>query len=145
MDILSIFSERLSELMFDGKITTEQLGKAIGLNGSAVRHWKEKTNSIALSNAVAVADYFKCSLEYLFGRTENFLDFTPLPVFPFYDRLRSIMDMKNITRYRICLDLKKSHRHFDKWKSGADPLIETVIELADYFDCTLDYLVGRER
>ncbi len=31
-----------------------------------------------------------------------------------------------------------------KWKSGAyKPSLDYLVKLANYFDCTLDYLVGR--
>jgi len=145
MDFLSIFSERLTELMFEVALTTDQLGKKIGVDGSTVRLWRLKKAVISLSNAIAVADFFCCSLDFLFGRSEYLLDFTPQPALPFYHRLVSIMKDKKISRYRVCIDLKKGHGHFDRWKSGVDPRMNTVLELAAYLDVTLDYLAGRER
>lgn len=144
MDFLSNFSERLSDLMFEAKLTTDQLGAKIGVSGSIVRRWRAKKLVISLSRALAVAEYFNCSLDFLFGRSETLIDFIPKPTIPFYDRLREIMESKNISRYRVCLDLKKGHGHFDNWKSGSDPDMSTVYEFAVYFDVTIDFLVGRE-
>lgn len=145
MDIMSIFSERLNELMAETSLTTEQLGEKIGVDGSTVRFWKLKKAVISLSNAIAVASYFNCSLDFLFGRSETVIDFTPQPALPFYECLTSIMKAKNISRYRLCIDLKKGHGHFDRWKSGVDPRMNTVFDLAVYLDVTLDYLAGRDR
>ncbi len=145
MDIMSIFSERLNEFMLEASLTTDQLAEKIGVDGSSVRFWKLKKAVISLSNAIAVADYFNCSLDFLFGRSVTVIDFTPQPALPFYERLTSIMRDKNISRYRLCIDLQKGHGHFDRWKSGVDPRMNTVYELAVYLDVTLDYLAGRDR
>jgi len=145
MNIMTNFSERLSELMFEMSLTSDQLGKNIGVDGSAVRFWKLKKAVISLSNAIKIADYFNCSLEYLFGRSDTLIDFAPRPALPFYERLISVMKDKQISRYRVCADLKKGHGHFDRWKSGVNPRMNTVFDLAVYLDVTLDYLVGRDR
>lgn len=139
------FSERLSELIQTKEITTNQLGEVIGVNGSTVRLWTGGKRHIRLKNAVALSDYFNCSLEFLAGRSETVIDFTPKTALPFYDCLREIMQQREITRYRIVHDLKKSHKHFDQWKTGSDPLLETVIEFADYFEMSLDAFIGRDR
>lgn len=68
-----------------------------------------------------------------------------MPSEPFYPQLRRVMKEKGVTRYRLVKDLKKSHGHFYFWEKGGDPSMQTVIDLADYLDCTLDYLTGRER
>ena len=145
MDIMSEFSERLSELMFDTSLTTTKLGEKIGVDNSAVSLWTTKKTVISLSRAIAVAKVFNCSLEYLFGRSDNLLDFTPHPELPFYERILELMKINKLSRYRVCIDMKKGHGHFDTWKNGADPRMNTVFDFAIYFDVTLDYLVGRER
>lgn len=145
MDKMSKFSERLIELFQSKEITTKQLSDAVGVNGSTVCLWLEGKRNIRLKNAIKLCDYFNCSLEFLVGRTEIVLDFTPQPAYSFYDRLRAIMDERGISRYRIVNDLKKSHKHFDRWKAGNDPFLETVIEFADYFMLSIDFFIGRER
>jgi len=52
---------------------------------------------------------------------------------------------KNITEYRICKDTKISRANFYSWKKGKHtPMPESIIRLTDYFDCSIDYLIGRE-
>jgi len=145
MDFMADFSDRLSELMSDAALTSDQLGEKIGVAGAAVRFWKTKKTVISLSHAVAIAELFGCSLEYLFGRTDNLLNFKPYPALPFYKRLTQIMADKKISRYKICIELKKGHGHFDTWKKGADPRMNIALDFAAYFGVTLDYLTGRER
>ena len=69
------FGERLSELMNSKELSSDKLGKIIGVNGSSVRRWCKGTLNIKLSKAVSISDYFACSLEFLFGRSEKKLDF----------------------------------------------------------------------
>ena len=144
MNILSNFSESLSELMSEKNLTSETLGKAISVNDSNIRHWKRGSYKLHLSNALKLADYFECSLEYLLGRTDTRLAHTPKNCPPFYDRLKQIMVSENKSGYTLVKETSFHRGHLHRWKNGADPIIETLIDLAAYFNCTLDYLVGRE-
>ena len=145
MESLKKFGERLTELLLSQELTSDKLGTKIGVSGSSIRRWCNGTLNIKLSKANTLADYFKCSLEFLFGKTEKILDFVLYPSEPFYPQLRRVMKEKGVTRYRLVKDLKKSHGHFYFWEKGGDPSMQTVIDLADYLDCSLDYLTGRER
>jgi transcriptional regulator with XRE-family HTH domain len=51
-------------------MTAEQLAAALGISRTTVYRWKTHPHQIFLSNLIAVADYFNCSLEFLLGRTE---------------------------------------------------------------------------
>lgn len=144
MDILSNFSESLSELMDEKKLTADALGKAVGVSDSMICYWKEGKYKLHLANALKLADYFGCSVEYLMGRKNMKLDYVPRVCPPFHDRLMQVMKNEGKSRYRIVKDTDFSNGHFTKWKKGADPLVETLVNLADYLNCTLDYLVGRE-
>lgn len=145
MDNLSKFSERLKDLMFEANdIKSEQLGKAIGISGQTIRAWCDGSQSIFLSKAVRLADYFHCSLEYLVGRSDTLLDFTIKPCPPFYDQFRAVMKERGATRYRMAKESKIKDSYFTTWKEGSDPHILSVITVADYLDVTIDYLVGRE-
>lgn len=142
---MSDFSERLRELLADAGISMEQLSEKINVDVTTVRRWNRDAHSTFLSNLVALAGYFNCSLEFLAGRTETKLDYTPQPCPPFYERFRELMKENGITRYRFTRTTRFKDQYFSKWKHGADPHLETLIELSDYFKCTIDYLVGREK
>jgi len=64
---------------------------------------------------------------------------------PFYARLRQVMEEKGKTRYRITKETKIKDSYFTTWRSGSDPHILSVIEVAKYLDVTIDYLIGREK
>ena len=139
-----LFRESLAELMSEKKLTTISLGEAIGVSATTVHCWLTGKTKLFLSNALKLTDYFECSLEFLLGRTAIRLSYTPKVCPPFYDRLKEIMTLQGKSSYRIVKDTSFSFGHFSKWRNGGDPYIETLLNLTAYFDCSLDYLVGRD-
>ncbi|NCA92960.1 helix-turn-helix domain-containing protein [bacterium] len=145
VDILSTFSERLKELCVDQGITSnEVLSKKLGISAETVRLWKNGQRYISLSQLVNLAECLNCSIDYLAGRNEKVLDFTPQSCPPFYNRLRTVMTEKHVTRYKLVKNTKIYDSYFSNWKNGADVHILTLVLLADYLDCSIDYLIGRE-
>jgi len=145
MKELSNFRESLAELMSERDLTHISLGNKIGVANPTVHGWKTGKHSITLSNALKLADFFECSLEFLLGRTESKLNYTPKECPPFYERLKAGMAENKTSWYRLVKDTAISNGNITKWKKGADPFVDTLLNLAAYFDCTLDYLVGRDR
>ena len=98
-----------------------------------------------LSQLVKLADYFDCSLDFLTGRTDTVLDYSPKPCPPFYARFREVMAERGITRYRMSKETKIKDSYFTEWSKGTDPHLFSLIEVADYLNVSVDYLVGREQ
>jgi len=140
------FNDRLKEIMDERGVTPKQLSQATGISLTSVYSWRKgESYKIYLSNLIKLCDALECSLEFLIGRTETPLDYKPQPCPPFYDRLRGVMEKEGITRYRLVQKTKIYDNYFTVWKRGRDPQLYSLIELADYIGCTLDYLVGRDR
>ena len=143
MEIMSKFSERLKELMFDcGQIKSEALAKKLKVSGPTVRSWMNNKRDITLVNAVNVADFFECSLDYLAGLSEVDHKVTARPLPPFYDNLRKVMAEQGVTRYQIAKNVV-ADVFFTKWAHGGMPMLYTACKLAQYLNVSLDYLVGR--
>jgi len=138
-------NEILNDLMLEKQIDTKQLASELNIDSSTIHRWLRDEGNMYLSNAVAICDYFECSLEYLTNRTDTKLSFTIHKEYPdFYLQVRHIMKQLGITRYKMTTTSKFKDSYFTSWKKGTEPQIPTLIELADYFKTTLDYLVGRE-
>lgn len=145
MDILSGFSERLLELMQENGLNAESLGKELGVAPTVVRRWCLPHKDAYFSNVVRVADYFHCSLDFLCGRSEIILDFTPKPCPPFMEWLPIVIKESGKTTYKIFKDTKIKSSYFTLWRKGREPQLSSLGVLADYLGCTLDRLVGRDR
>jgi len=144
MSNLSLFGERLSDLMLESNIKSDELGNKIGVSGSAIRRWQRGDGVINLTNLIALVDYFGCAIDYLVGRSDNTEAFKSKQLPPFALRLREVLQERGMSRYSLNRDTKFKNNYFWKWDRGTIPTLPNIIELADLLDCTIDYLIGRE-
>lgn len=62
----------------------------------------------------------------------------------FPDRLRNLRQKKNIMSKTMAELLNITPRNYQRYESGeVDPPTSKLIKLADYFDVSTDYLLGR--
>ena len=62
----------------------------------------------------------------------------------FSQRLSSLLIERQITAYRLSKDTGISDSMIARWKSGErSPSLENLLAIADYFDVSIDYLLGR--
>lgn len=64
------FSERLSDLMAENGLNKLSFAKKIGISDRVVGSWVKEENAPKLESAIAVAEYFGVSLDYLSGRSD---------------------------------------------------------------------------
>lgn len=58
----------------------------------------------------------------------------------FFERLTSL----NVSNKDLSQNVGVSSGNISDWKSGrSKPNIDTIIKIADYLDCSVDYLLGR--
>lgn len=59
-------------------------------------------------------------------------------------RLKGLRLSKNLTLKQVAETLGMVQRNYQRYETGeVDPPLSKAIALADYFDVSLDYLVGR--
>jgi transcriptional regulator with XRE-family HTH domain len=62
----------------------------------------------------------------------------------FSQRLNKLRQKKNISHEKLANELGLTRTTISHWENGIRlPSLETAAALADYFDVSLDYLVGR--
>lgn len=145
MDILSNFAENFFELMFDKHLTPELLSTAVKIDRSLIYRYLRKEILPTLPNAIAIADYFQCSLDFLLGLSPDNPITTYQPAPPFSQRFKEILKEKNLTRYRLYHETNFAKQSIDDWFHGKRiPSLGNVVLLANYFHCSVDYLLGRE-
>lgn len=61
----------------------------------------------------------------------------------FWERLTGLCDEMKIKPNNVAKAIGASTAIATKWKNGTVPNGETLVLIADYFDCSIDYLMGR--
>ena len=68
---MKTFSSRLIGLRKAKNLTQEELGEAIGFTGRAIRNYEGQDRLPKMEVAIALADFFDTSLDYLVGRSDT--------------------------------------------------------------------------
>ncbi len=59
-------------------------------------------------------------------------------------RLKEIRKSKGISQLKLAMDLNTSQNTISRYETGdREPGITELIRIADYFDVSVDYLIGR--
>ncbi len=61
----------------------------------------------------------------------------------FWDRLYEVCLQRGCKPNTMAKEIGLSSATATKWKQGAIPNDEALIKIADYLDCSIDYLLGR--
>ena len=143
---MSKLSETLKEYMQDKSLTETALADAVGLQHSTISNLLLGKNEPRFDSLKKLLYYFNSSADYLLGRDEIHTEEKLYPLLPFHERLRFLLTIHKISQESLKRELPVSGSVLYKWISGkAQPSVETLKQLADFFDCTIDYIIGRRR
>ena len=143
MDVLARFSERLKELMTDNGLNTLSLEKATGCTNSNISKWLHRKKAPTLNSLIILSDFFECSLDYLTGRSDDMSRGTITTVSTFKDRLTALIQSSGKSVFRISKEIPIPNSQLYKFLKGQTPTLLTLYRIAEYFDCSIDYLAGR--
>lgn len=137
----NIFGQRIFELRKSAGMTQKQLGESVGLSMQAINDIEKGRRETTITKAILIARLFNTTVEYLCGDTDD--QTRPIEKFSgvsstFAERLKAIQHDKKVTWEEIA-DVLESASQNDNGNINVIPLIA----LADYFDVSIDYLVGR--
>ena len=141
---LSIFAERLSDLMLEKSLNAPTLAKELDICRTTLTRYLSGKTIPSLSTAIKLADYFACPLDYLLGsEKESYYDkFKPCP--PFTQQFAFLLERFGKTKTEIHEKAGITESLIYDWQRGTyAPTIYNVIKLAEYFDCSVDYVIGR--
>ena len=141
---LSIFAERLNDLMFDAKVRSTSLANQLGCGRATIYRYLQGNKIPALDMVVRLADYFACSTDFLLGLEEETYPQEFLPCPPFKDRLAFLLEHFGITKYRLQKLSGVPESAIYNWQNGVfEPKIDNIIRIAKALDCSVDFVIGR--
>lgn len=140
-----VIIERIGDKMYDKGVTAKQLALDTHIDVSLIYRCLRGEGLLQSQYMITLADYFCCSLDYLLGIDDNDYSrqYTTCP--PFGTRLVQLYQKYNTNEYRVMKDTHMSRTSLHDWRYNTrTPSISNLVQLAQYFGCTLDYLVGRD-
>ncbi|WP_270245609.1 helix-turn-helix domain-containing protein [Lactococcus lactis] len=63
----------------------------------------------------------------------------------FAEQLKTLRKINGLTQKELAEKLKIKQNSYSDWENGkSEPNIEMLVRIADYFDVSLDYLMGEK-
>lgn len=142
---MSNLSEMLKELMREKNLDQKTFARDIGISESRITDYIHNEKLPTVENLIKMADYFHCSTDLLLGRKYESTHENFNPPAPIAERIVYLTKYFGYTPKRIFAesDIKKSRYY--QWINGErKPSLDNLIKFADLFDCSVDFVLGRE-
>ncbi len=146
MEFLSKFGERLTELMQERSVNAPKLAELLKIDRSTVNGYCGGRTAPSYENLAALIKYFDCSADFLLGLTDYPPDEKLFDLPPFGERFLFCLDSCGKTRYRLTKDLHVAESAVNYWAHNKHlPQATSLVKIAEYLDCSVDFLIGRRR
>ena len=137
---------RLKEYMEERGVDQSTLAAAIKVERSNISEFLSGKHAPSFEAFASLLYYFNCSADYLLGLTDIHTEEPLHTLPPFGERLRELLNTQKISQAQLIRELPVSSAVPYKWLSGKNfPSMESLVRLAQYLDCSVDYLIGRVR
>lgn len=144
MSISPKFQERLLDLINENGKDKSVIANESGVDYGSLSHAINYGIVPKPITLIKIADYFDISVEYLLAITDDeYFDKSKNPVH-FIERLNELVESNKITYYKLATTLNYGRSYFSELKKHRHiPTLDNLSSIADYFDVSLDYLLGR--
>ena len=143
--MLSNFAENLSDILFELNLSIDEFANSVSINLSEVYLYRKKKYLPSTANIIKIADTFHCSIDGLLGFATFEINSNYRVSQPFASGFKKLLEQNGLTRYKFCKETNIAPSSVDDWYHGVRiPSIDNLIKLKNHFNCTIDYLFGRE-
>ena len=136
------FQERLKELLEENSLNRLQLAKAISVSSTTINGYFNNNYYPQIEIAIKMASYFNCSLDYLFGLSEEKIN-NDKSNNSFITNFHNLIKLNKLSIAGTLKALQMSEYNYYRWKKGMFPKTSNLIEIAQFFDVSIDFLVGK--
>lgn len=107
--------------------------------------YKYKQRNPNLQTLIKISNYLKVSIDYLFELTDenNFVQYS-IDQSDFYKRLIDMIKKNNLSNRQFCKELNYQKDNINRYKRGVQPSVRTLIEMANFFGCSIDDFLTKE-
>ncbi len=135
------FQERLQDLLIEFNLNRLQLSKKIGISFETLNGYFNKNFYPKLSVALKITKFFNCSLSYLLGLTDEFNNEDKNNL-SFKETLKKLLKQNHLSPEKLMNALHMSEANYYRWQNGTMPTMSSLIAMSQYFNVSIDYLIG---
>ena len=144
MAISTEFQKRLQDLIDEEETKRSELHRKMGVDYRSLANALNYGIVPKPRTVAKFADYFEVSIPYLFGETD-INDFEKAsPQSSFSERFRSLCSERDESHYLVSQECHFDKSYISRWLNKNQlPSFEILDILCDYFEVSVDYLLGR--
>lgn len=138
------FSEKLKTLRKRKGLSQQEFSKIMGIAQNTLSNWELGNRRPDYETLNKIADYFGVTVDDLISRQELPED-QPVSssASQFGNMLRLLREQKNLKQKELGDKFGVKNNTISNWESGrTEPGYEVLIELANFFSVSIDYLLG---
>lgn len=146
---IGVFMEKFKDILRDliiddGNKSLRAISKLINVSAFQLGRFL-KGSMPNIDNAIKISNYFKVSIDYLFGlvNINNFKNLGAKNMNVFVSRYETALKENGLTNNAFCKTSTISESSLRRWKHGEEPRMESLVEIADKLSTSIDYLIGR--
>lgn len=135
------FQESLNDLLAENNLNRLQLAKILKISSTTINDYFNKNYFPQIDIAIKMAKHFHCSLDYLFGTNDIQKNFNKNKLI-FFENFKQLIKTNKKSIANTMKELKMSEYNYYRWKDGKFPKTRNLLEIAKYFDVSIDFLIG---
>ncbi len=140
------FIETLKELIEEKETSLRQIAKISDFSSGQLSEYLHGAYP-TVEKAIKLAKFFDCSLDYLFGLSEerNYKSYNErqFDINLFIERYQKLLKENKTTHYKFAKRSELAESIIRHWRKGHKPLTDKLLFIAYGLNCSIDYLVGR--
>ena len=140
----SEFSKKITDYLDDKNYKIAEFSRELKLDDSVVHSWINLENYPSIECLIKVADYMKCSTDYLFNLSNEKSYYKSTSNETFKDRLIFLQLERNMSSYQISQKLELASSTPYSWiTKDRKPIVETLINLTILLRTSIDFILVR--
>lgn len=162
-----VFVERFLELLHKSEMTKKELADYIGCSCSSISHYITEDRLPSITRLIQIADLFGVTIDYLLGTSDEMhpadyndeklkLSLTDMQKI-FIERFQNLVETSEISQRELAEELHCSYSSVCRYlqtpakeeRDGVSfvawrfPIASKIVDISNYFGCSVDYLLGR--
>ena len=139
---MSNFINTFTDILLEKGMTKTELSKLSGIPLGTLLGIGNSNPTVL--TALKVVDFFNSSLDY-FEQKIDFVNckFAKDYKICFFNNLKNLLKCTNTSIKKFCKDTGIGRSSYYDWQNGTLPQYENLVITANYFNCSIDELLGR--